>query len=56
MVQRRTTIMLLIIIVLIAFPFIFESKAVSAPSSDDEDQHGYCLQVMFHGLSYMDTT
>jgi len=36
MVQRRTTIMLLIIIGLIAFPLIFESKAVSAPSSDDQ--------------------
>jgi len=36
MVERRTTIMLLIIIALIAYPLIFESKAVSAPSSDDQ--------------------
>jgi cobalt/nickel transport protein len=36
MIQRRTAIMLLIIIGLIAFPLLFESKAVSAPSSDDQ--------------------
>jgi cobalt/nickel transport protein len=36
MVERRTTIMILIIIGLIAFPLIFESKQVSAPSSDDQ--------------------
>ena len=36
MIQRRTAIMLLIIIVLVAFPLLFESKAVSAPSSDDQ--------------------
>ncbi len=36
MVERRTKIMLLIIIILIAFPLLFESKAVSAPSSDDQ--------------------
>ena len=36
MVQRRTVIMLLIIIGLVAFPLLFESKAVSAPSSDDQ--------------------
>ena len=36
MVERRTTIMLLIIITLIAYPLIFESKAVSVPSSDDQ--------------------
>ena len=36
MVERITTIMLLIIITLIAYPLIFESKAVSVPSSDDQ--------------------
>jgi cobalt/nickel transport protein len=36
MVQRRTLIMVLIIIGLVAFPLLFESKAVSAPSSDDQ--------------------
>lgn len=36
MVQRRTAIMVLIIIGLVAFPLLFESKAVSAPSSDDQ--------------------
>jgi cobalt/nickel transport protein len=36
MVQRRTAIMLLIVIGLVAFPLLFESKAVSAPSSDDQ--------------------
>ena len=36
MVKRRTAIMMLIIICLVSFPLVFQSKNVSRPPSDDQ--------------------